>query len=162
MPKKKAAPTAALVHYVHPLGGAHCGVHSRVPPATSTAWPAVTCPRCLRYRAATRWCVDGKGASARAFVDRLRACGKTALAHRIVARCGGRDTPELEEVRSALTLDTSEPIQGPDIRRIERAFFLASHRSCGRCGCVQEIACEGGCSWVAARICSACDTEDAA
>lgn len=32
----------------------------------------------------------------------------------------------------------------------------ASLRRCRKCGCSNELACEGGCSWVAADLCSAC------
>lgn len=31
---------------------------------------------------------------------------------------------------------------------------------CRRCGCTDALACEGGCSWVEADLCSACATED--
>lgn len=33
---------------------------------------------------------------------------------------------------------------------------------CRRCGCTDALACEGGCSWVEADLCSACATEDIA
>lgn len=30
-------------------------------------------------------------------------------------------------------------------------------RACCKCGCTDEDACDGGCEWVAADLCSACD-----
>lgn len=29
-------------------------------------------------------------------------------------------------------------------------------RHCRKCGCTEEFACEGGCSWIAPDLCSAC------
>jgi hypothetical protein len=37
---------------------------------------------------------------------------------------------------------------------------LAGIRACRLCGCSEEDACDGGCSWAGPELCSACDAKD--
>lgn len=39
----------------------------------------------------------------------------------------------------------------------EDFFGIDAMRTCRRCGCAHDRPCEGGCSWVAADLCSACN-----
>ena len=62
----------------------------------------------------------------------------------------------------------TRPLEPPDrfvtsvlgeLRRVMRLFFrMAGVRACRYCGCTQNTACDtddGGCSWIAADVCSA-------
>lgn len=75
----------------------------------------------------------------------------------------------------ARTTVTSEPLPAESPRmealaRVARALFAelmveaavvdADVRQCRTCGCLEHLACEGGCAWVAADLCSACVAAD--
>ena len=54
----------------------------------------------------------------------------------------------------------------PRVREVLRntgAYAIEAHadvRQCDACGCVEQMACEGGCAWVGAARCSRCAPED--
>lgn len=50
---------------------------------------------------------------------------------------------------------------GADVEtRTPLEFRGRAVRSCRVCGCTDEIACPGGCSWVSADLCSSCGVGD--
>ncbi len=100
-------------------------------------------PRVIFALPSLRW--DGLPPAVR---DELLAPGGIPLAW---SRRGNRVESAPVSPRSALYRAASEVGQ-----RVDLWVIVSGDRRCRICGCVEELACDDGCSWADTDLCSAC------
>jgi len=65
---------------------------------------------------------------------------------------------EMAELRFAINASVATPAQKALYESDEKTLLaLTTGWECEHCGCTNERACPGGCSWVDVNLCSACD-----